>query len=226
MILDSEFGRIKTRKSAFSKNLKISVGVDGVLTISAPAEVGDGFLRKFVDKNRSQIREMAQKYASENFYRDGQKIGQRHWLVFRKVKNASPRVEICGNQILVFCDNLENIAVQAEIRKVVAKVLRKEAKEYLPARVAILVRENGFEFEKLKFTHSKTRWGSCSSRGTISLNIALMNLPLRLIDYVIIHELCHTRQMNHSSRFWVEVERVLPEYKILVEEIKRFSPQI
>ena len=139
---------------------------------------------------------------------------------------SSPRIEISGNQILVYGENLESPLAQAEIRKIVAKILRKQARAYLPRRVDFLAEKHGFTFEKLRFSHTSSRWGSCSSRGTISLNIALMNLPLHLIDYVIIHELCHTRQMNHSEKFWVEVEKYDPNYRAHVREMKNFSPQI
>ncbi len=72
----------------------------------------------------------------------------------------------------------------------------------MPHRVQHLSDLHGFTYGKLSFRNQKTRWGSCSFHNNISLNIQLMRLPLHLIDYVIIHELCHTVHKNHSAKFW------------------------
>ena len=166
---------------------------------------------------------------AKNSYQDGDLIGKTHTLFLRKFSGEEIKISNEGNQILVQIPQelaFENQLVQSEIRKTVSKILRKQAKAYLPRRIDFLAEKYGFSFEKLRFSHTGTRWGSCSSSGTISLNIALMNLPHHLIDYVIIHELCHTRQMNHSSKFWQEVEKYCPDYKKYVQEIKQFSPSI
>ena len=166
---------------------------------------------------------------TKNSYQDGDLIGKTHTLFLRKFSGEEIKISNEGNQILVQIPQdlaFENQLVQSEIRKTVSKILRKQAKAYLPRRIDFLAEKYGFSFEKLRFSHTGTRWGSCSSSGTISLNMALMNLPHHLIDYVIIHELCHTRQMNHSSKFWQEVEKYCPDYKKYVQEIKQFSPSI
>ena len=150
---------------------------------------------------------------AKNSYQDGDLIGKTHTLFLRKFSGEEIKISNEGNQILFqIPENLpfESPIVQAEIRKIVAKTLRKQAKAYLLRRINFLAEKYGFYFKKLRFSHTSTRWGSCSSSGTISLNIALMNLPHHLIDYVIIHELCHTRQMNHSEKFWAESFKILP----------------
>ena len=254
-IFDEEFGEIKVRKSKLARAVKISVGVDGVLRASIPYYSPEFTVLRLIRHNRAEIRKMLSEHSSRNIYRDGDLIGKSHTLIFReknsssapssafssgksvaqsKTKRANQKrtgdkslnFEISGNQILVYGENLESPLAQAEIRKIVAKILRKQARAYLPRRVDFLAEKYGFTFEKLRFSHTSSRWGSCSSRGTISLNIALMNLPLHLIDYVIIHELCHTRQMNHSEKFWAEVEKYDPNYRAHVREMKNFSPQI
>lgn len=228
-IVDKEFGEIKIRKNKLARSVKLSVGVDGSLRVSIPYYSPEFAVRRLVNGNRDEIRKMLATHNAKNSYQDGDLIGKTHTLFLRKFSGEEIKISNEGNQILVQIPQelaFENQLVQSEIRKTVSKILRKQAKAYLPRRIDFLAEKYGFSFEKLRFSHTGTRWGSCSSSGTISLNIALMNLPHHLIDYVIIHELCHTRQMNHSSKFWQEVEKYCPDYKKYVQEIKQFSPSI
>ena len=228
-IVDKEFGEIKIRKNKLARSVKLSVGVDGSLRASIPYYSPEFAVRRLVNGDRDEIRKMLATHNAKNSYQDGDLIGKTHTLFLRKFSGEEIKISNEGNQILVQIPQelaFENPLVQSEIRKTVSKILRKQAKAYLPRRIDFLAEKYGFSFEKLRFSHTGTRWGSCSSSGTISLNIALMNLPHHLIDYVIIHELCHTRQMNHSSKFWQEVEKYCPDYKKYVQEIKQFSPSI
>jgi len=228
-IVDKEFGEIKIRKNKLARSVKLSVGVDGSLRASIPYYSPEFAVRRLINGNRDEIRKMLATHNAKNSYQDGDLIGKTHTLFLRKFSGEEIKISNEGNQILVQIPQelaFENPLVQSEIRKTVSKILRKQAKAYLPRRIDFLAEKYGFSFEKLRFSHTGTRWGSCSSSGTISLNIALMNLPHHLIDYVIIHELCHTRQMNHSSKFWQEVEKYCPDYKKYVQEIKQFSPSI
>ena len=228
-IVDKEFGEIKIRKNKLARSVKLSVGVDGSLRASIPYYSPEFAVRRLVNGNRDEIRKMLATHNAKNSYKDGDLIGKTHTLFLQKFSGEEIKISNEGNQILVQIPQelaFENPLVQSEIRKTVSKILRKQAKAYLPRRIDFLAEKYGFNFEKLRFSHTGTRWGSCSSSGTISLNIALMNLPHHLIDYVIIHELCHTRQMNHSSKFWQEVEKYCPDYKKYVQEIKQFSPTI
>ena len=228
-IVDKEFGEIKIRKNKLARSVKLSVGVDGSLRASIPYYSPEFAVRRLVNGSRDEIRKMLATHNAKNSYQDGDLIGKTHTLFLRKFSGEEIKISNEGNQILVQIPQelaFENPLVQSEVRKTVSKILRKQAKAYLPRRIDFLAEKYGFNFKKLRFSHTGTRWGSCSSSGTISLNIALMNLPHHLIDYVIIHELCHTRQMNHSSKFWQEVEKYCPDYKKYVQEIKQFSPSI
>lgn len=228
-IVDKEFGEIKIRKNKLARSVKLSVGVDGSLRASIPYYSPEFAVRRLVNGNRDEIRKMLATHNAKNSYQDGDLVGKTHTLFLRKFSGEEIKISNEGNQILVQIPQelaFENQLVQSEIRKTVSKILRRQAKAYLPRRIDFLAEKYGFNFEKLRFSHTGTRWGSCSSSGTISLNIALMNLPHHLIDYVIIHELCHTRQMNHSFKFWQEVEKYCPDYKKYVQEIKQFSPTI
>lgn len=106
------------------------------------------------------------------------------------------------------------------------KVLAKKAKEYLPYRLEYYAKLFGYHYDKCKLSHANTRWGSCSARKTITLNIGLMQLPEALRDYVIIHELAHLNHMDHSKAFWAEVASHDKNYKNHEKKLKLFSPGV
>lgn len=90
------------------------------------------------------------------------------------------------------------------------QTLKKLAKMYLPLRVSELAEKHYFHYTSVTCRHQQTRWGSCSYRNSINLNIELMRLPERLIDYIILHELTHTVHKHHQKAFWNHLEKVLP----------------
>lgn len=104
------------------------------------------------------------------------------------------------------------------------KQLMKKAREYLPYRLEFWAKKYGYNYNKCRLTHANTRWGSCSSNKTISLNIGLMQVPEELRDYVILHELAHLNHMDHSRAFWAEVGEHDPRYKMHEKKLKLFSP--
>ena len=90
--------------------------------------------------------------------------------------------------------------------------LSEEAKKYIPQRVAYYAPKIGVTYGRITIRHQRTRWGSCSSKGNLNFNCLLMLMPPEVIDSVVVHELCHRKQMNHSKKFYDEVYRVYPEY--------------
>jgi hypothetical protein len=116
--------------------------------------------------------------------------------------------------------------VQKAIRTGIEKALKLEAQEWIPFRIKKFSLEHGFKYKDIRFKNARTRWGSCSHDNNLNFNIQLMMLPGYLIDYVILHELCHTIEKNHSRRFWSLMDRILGfengESKKLDGELKKY----
>ena len=109
----------------------------------------------------------------------------------------------------------ENMRQQARIHLDAAqeKELRERAKSVLAQRTAYFARQIGVTYGRITVRDQKTRWGSCSQTGNLNFNFRLILAPSEMLDYVVVHELCHRRQMNHSTQFWQEVAQVLPDYR-------------
>jgi predicted metal-dependent hydrolase len=227
---DDEFGDISVRRVARARYVRIKLGNDGRYIATAPPYTPMIFIKRMIKNSREELRKLAE-HSNQNMpYAAEQQIGQHHSLavVYTGMVSA-PSISVIKNRLVVKLPldiPLENTEVQQLIRDQAAKILRKEAKAELPDKLADLAKEYGFSYQKLRFTHSTGRWGSCTSAGTISLNIALMKLPDELIRYVLAHELCHTRQMNHSPAFWNEVAVVDPHFKLHRRQLKRENPAV
>ena len=152
-----------------------------------------------------------------------------HHLEIKVSDTDTLRSVVRNNKISVAIPQSNKIAdaeVQNEIRKAIERAWRKEAKDYLPLRVKKLAAKHKFEYKNVAIKNAKTRWGSCSFDNNINLSLHLMRLPNYLIDYVILHELVHTKIKNHSRDFWQLLDIVSGNAKKLDREVKDCRIQI
>lgn len=106
------------------------------------------------------------------------------------------------------------------------ETLRKKAREMVTRRAAFFALSIGVEYGRIAIRAQHTRWGSCSSKGNLNFNCLLALVPAEVLDYVVVHELCHRKHMNHSARFWAEVEAVLPDYRESRKWLKESGGQL
>lgn len=228
-ITDEEFGVITLRRSARASHVRIKVSPDGRLRASLPLYAPLFLVKRLLQSSRTELRAMLAEQHSEMHFEPGMTIGKSHTLIVRPTITKTTVAKRHGQQIIVSLpedQSLNDPKPARIVRDVVIEALRIEAKSYLPKRLAFLADKYNFGYEKVRFSHASGRWGSCSTNGTISLNIALMKLPFELIDYVLVHELSHTLQMNHSDDFWKLVEIGDPEYKQHRRALKHENPSI
>lgn len=228
-IKDQEFGTIAVHRSARSRQISIRIAPGGGLRVSAPLYTPVIFVKRLIERSRDELRTMLSSKTYTTSFAHGMQLGRSHTLVVIESDEEKVSVRRERRQVIVEAPyevSLSEPEVRALIQTEYKKILRIEAKAYLPRRLFALSTKYGFSYKKVRYSHASGRWGSCSSAGTISLNIALMKLPLELIDYVLIHELCHTKEMNHSQNFWSLVEACCPEYKLLRKQLKQFHPYV
>lgn len=223
---DDEFGEIQIRRVSRGRSVKIQLSRGGHLEVVLPPYAPLFFAKRLLASSRSSIRKIYEAHPKV-VYHDGAQIGKSHWL---KIESGDSLSHVQrGQNVLVTLPtgmSTDHPKAQAEVQAGIISALRKEAKSYLPRRLGYLADLHGFVYKKVRFSHARSRWGSCSTSGTISLNIALMRLDFDLIDYVLLHELAHTRHMNHSKAFWQEVMRCDPEYVAHRRRLRAQNPMV
>ena len=119
--------------------------------------------------------------------------------------------------------SIYNQEIQTEIKTKIIDLLKEKALDYLPSRLADLAKTHQLNFKKISIRNNSSRWGSCSFNNNISLNLHLMRLPDNLIDYVLLHELAHTRVKNHSKEFWDFLSLICPDAKSLDKKLRSYN---
>jgi predicted metal-dependent hydrolase len=100
---------------------------------------------------------------------------------------------------------------------------RARALKFVKERVEFWNKFYNFKYKLIRIRRQRTRWGSCSQSGALNFNYKILFLPLEIADYIVVHELCHLKEMNHSRHFWVEVARAVPDYAELLKELKKYN---
>ena len=131
-----------------------------------------------------------------------------------------------GPWIRARLEALASVPRLPELSEAEHKALPKAAKTWFAERTAYFAPLVGVTYGAVTIRTQKTRWGSCTGKGDLNLNCLLMLAPEELRDYVVVHELCHRRHMDHSAAFWAEVERILPDYKLRRKWLKDNGPAL
>lgn len=222
-------GEVKVYKRKTSRSLRLTVTPEGTIRVSIPMwtpyQAGVSFA---LTKRAWIIRHAAG--STMRVLHHGQQIGKTHWLAFRADATAETiRTKVGKSDVTITHpsryaatdDHVQKAAHTASIR-----ALRAQATQLLPTRVYTLANRYNFTYHSLSIKQLKSRWGSCDQQQNIVLNLYLVQLPWEYIDYVILHELAHTRALNHGPDFWQEFEQVLPHAKQLRRRMRAFRPML
>lgn len=225
---DEVLGRIIVRRHAAARHIRFRLSPRRELIASAPPSTPLFMIKAATRSSRKSIAKLLEAPDHQMQYTHDQQIGQSHRLYFKQSASLNkPTANRTKTTItVVYPDerDIDSPEVQSAAQTAVIAAFNREARAYLPRRLRVLASRYGYHYERIRYTHATSRWGSCSSTGTISLNIALMKMPLELIDYVLIHELCHTKEMNHSEAFWKRVAAADPQWRAHRRATKRYSP--
>lgn len=229
LVEDKELGRLIIRVHPRARRMTFRTKRDGI-QISVPPGTTLQAVQRAVNELRGRLLASRQRLQCPQIdwnYR----IETEHFTFFlsegqgdRFLARTQPgRVQIVCPPQTDFTDE----HVQKWLRKVVVEALKQQAKSFLPPRLQQLARQSGLSFHSVRINSSQGRWGSCSVRKDINLSCYLLLLPSHLIDYVLLHELCHTLEMNHGDRFWQLLDR-LTDGKALAlrKELKGFRPEV
>ena len=220
----SRIGTVTFSRNRRSKNIKISVKPDKTVLVSFPFYVSGKEVVSFVQKNEDWIKQQQRKFElKKNRIEAGSELKTKlHTLLF--FNGEKNNIVTDGNRISVFVTDFSSEKNQEYIENMLTQIYRYEAKKLLPVRINQLAVKHGFQYNNVTIRNNRRNWGSCSERNNISLNLQMMKLPVELIDYILLHELVHTKVKNHSPDFWKQLDQLTGgNARHLAKQVKQFS---
>ena len=205
------------------KSMRVTVSANGQINVYVPKRTPLATVTKFVESRKSFIREAVKKQQ-----------GNHNSGLFGDPTEA-PFLYYMGNKLpVIFGENQPPILTRDgfylpcdlsmdQYRDIITELYRPIATEYITARAEAISREVSIPYGKLRFARSISRWGSCSSSGTVSFSVYLIAVPPECIDHVIMHELAHKKEMNHSIRFYNVLGKMESDHRELQAQLKQYS---
>lgn len=221
----ANLGLVTVTKRSSSRSIRIKLPNDGSIAVTIPAwaryKQGIDFAlahQEWIQKHKVQ----------PTFLKNGMPIGKQRLLHCVPTRNLQkPRSLVTEKTVMVRYPvymSIDDIAVQTIAQAACIRALRKEAEQTLLPRLAELAALNGFSYTNARVKPLQSRWGSCDQKQNIVLNIYLVQLPQHCIDYVLLHELLHTRILQHGSIFWGELQKYVPKLNEVRKEMKTHKP--
>ncbi len=203
------------------KTIGISIDKTGLVKVTGPHGVPDSYINellhkksKWILKKLAQLEKSAAGPERTKSFKEGESfayLGQAYGLKLERAPAAEKSsVRLEGEELVLSCKGAPEAG---KLRDILKLWYVERFKQVIENRLRLYSEIIGVFPCKVTIREQKTRWGSCSSKGNINLNWKLIMAPQEVLDYVVIHELCHMKEMNHSDRFWAEVEKVCPQYK-------------
>ncbi|GAB1451153.1 SprT family zinc-dependent metalloprotease [Draconibacterium sp.] len=219
----NQIGAVTFVKNRRSKNIKISVKPDRSVRVSFPFYVSASEATQFLMKNIDWITGQQQKLEIKKSAIEVGKFRTKLHTV-QITETTENKTKINGSLIEISLADLNSERSRTYLENVVVGIYRYEAKKLLPPKLAELALSHGFQFSKISIRNNKRNWGSCSSKNNISLNLQMMKLPDELIDYILLHELVHTKIKNHGPGFWQKLDE-LTNFKAreLSRQVRKYS---
>lgn len=198
------FEKIKIKRDPKSRKLRIEVGEGGSLLITAPRFVSDTKCIEFAELNAKKLQKMVQKQLEF----EAKRADMEGYFLYLGSKTPIMLDHTVRKKYL-FDEAMLVLSKKEHFRE----FLRDEARRIITPKAEDIAAFYGVKFEKISFRDAKSRWGSCSARKNLSFSSRLVGAPKSVIEYVVIHEICHLKELNHSAKFWSHVSALLPSYK-------------
>jgi len=219
-------GEVQLRKSARAKRIILKIDHDGKPIVTVPKYVPYQLAKQFILRNQQWI--VDNQPPEKPPLVERQQIGRTHVLAFR-MQGDEVKTRVQDNIIAINYPqslNQTDPEVQLAARKAAKRAVQREADAHLPSFLHKLAGEHGYSYSEVRTKPMKTRWGSCSTLGVITLNIWLMQLPDHLIEYVCCHELAHLNNPHHQPKFWNELGKMIPDFRARRAALKGYSPTL
>lgn len=202
-----QIGSVNFIKNRRSKNIKIRVKPDQSVHVSFPFYVSSSEVSQFVMKSINWITEQQQKFETKKSKIEaGQFQTKLHSVVI--LEGTENKTKVNFNEIEIRLADFDSDSSRNYLENVMIGIYRYEAKKLLAPKINELAQKHGFQINKITIRNNKRNWGSCSSKNNISLNLQMMKLPDELIEYILLHELVHTRIKNHGPQFWTKLDEL------------------
>ena len=204
VISDKDFGQIIIRTRITARNISMRTKPDG-LHVTVPPRCLTSRIMSVIEEYRPKLLEKWQKTAERPLDLNFRIDAPCFRLHLEEGRFSRFTLRISEESTTISCPpqtDFSQKSVQELLRNAIIRALKRSAQAYLPPLLSELAEHYGFKYKKVKITGSKSRWGSCSATGSINLSCYLMLLPPHLMDYVLLHELTHTIEMNHGPKFW------------------------
>lgn len=212
---------LKKRISNRASKISLTANIHGFF-ITVPKKIPDYCLTKFLDENRIWISKNYHRYKKNNF--EYAKRYEEKYILFIGKKFYLNIIK-SYNETVIFSESLKKITFHVNNKRnyktIIKNWYREQTNKIINERLPELNKKMKVNYNRVRIKDNSTVWGSCSSKNNLNFSLYLSAFPIEIIDYILIHELAHIKEFNHSANFWEIVKKYDPQYKIHIEYIKR-----